>query len=201
MYVEALNGLRSGASQELLLKYDEKVAKQVQVQGCQVLFDGGKVCRAKLHEAPFPRKPRGGIQLSEAACMRLSYCCADRDCRKRTTPPSLRFLGPKLYLAVVVVIVAALRCGETPERLSRLQELVGVSRQTVKRWLQWWREVLPAATDFWRARSGDLRTKVEFCELPQSLLDEFSGSIKDQVLSLLRFIAVMTGGKRPGVPL
>jgi hypothetical protein len=200
MYVEALNGLRSGPAQERLLKHDEDVAKRVQAQRCQVLDEDGKACGARLYEAPFPRKPRGGWALSEAACERLSFCCANRDCRKRTTPPSLRFLGPKLYLAVVVVIIAALRCGETPERLSRLQELVGVSRQTVQRWVKWWREVLPAH-DLWRGRGGSLRTKVEPDELPQSLLVEFLGPLESQVLSLLRFIDYLTGGKRPGVPL
>jgi hypothetical protein len=37
---------------------------------------------------------------------RLSFRCAVDGCRARTTPPSLRFLGPKVYLATVVVLVA-----------------------------------------------------------------------------------------------
>ena len=70
---------------------------------------------------------------------------------------------------------------------------MGVSRQTVQRWLQWRREVLPAH-DPWRARSGSLRTKPEPDELLQSLLVELNGTIEDRVLSLLRFIAPLTGG-------
>ena len=30
----------------------------------------------------------------------------------------------------------------TPARMQRLKELVGVSRQTVLRWQQWWQELL-----------------------------------------------------------
>jgi hypothetical protein len=201
MYVETLNGLRSAQAQALLLEHDENVAKRVQAQRCAVIDEAsGKACGGTLHNAPFPRKPRGGAGLDEHVCERLSFCCAIRDCRKRVTPPSLRFLGRKLYLAVVVVIIAALRCGETPERLNRLRELVDVSPQTVKRWLQWWREVLPA-TDLWAARRSRLRTQPKLAELPQSLLEQFAGPCRDQVLWLLRFIAPLTGGRRPGVAL
>ncbi|NLS97786.1 MAG: hypothetical protein GXX96_37065 [Planctomycetaceae bacterium] len=39
----------------------------------------------------------------------------DRDgCRKRTTPLSVRFLGRKVYLGAVVVLVAAMRQGPSP---------------------------------------------------------------------------------------
>ena len=55
-----------------------------------------------------------------------------------------------------------------------LKDLVGVSRQTVLRWKVWWQQVLPKSP-FWRAARGALRLSLELCELPQSLLDEFSG--------------------------
>lgn len=201
MYAETLNGLRSGQAQALLLKHDGDVAKRVQAEKCPVIEEEtGEPCGGNLHNAPFPRKPRGGVELDEPVCERLSFCCAIRNCRKRVTPPSLRFMGRKLYLGVVVVIISALRCGQTPRRLGELQKLVGVSRQTVKRWLQWWQEVLPA-TELWTARRGRLPTQPELDELPLSLLEQFTGSCKDQVELLLRFIDALTGGKRPGVAL
>ena len=94
-----------------------------------------------------------GGRLSPEYGWRLSFCCARRDCRKRATPPSLRFLGRKVYLGAVVVLIAALRCGPTPARMRHLEELVGVNRRTVGRWRRWWCEEL-IDTPFWRAASG-----------------------------------------------
>jgi hypothetical protein len=40
---------------------------------------------------------------------RFSFCC-DRDgCRNRATPPSVRFLGRKVYLGAVVMLISASR--------------------------------------------------------------------------------------------
>ena len=39
---------------------------------------------------------------------RFSFCCAVDGCRKRATPPSLRFLGRKVYLATVVTLISAM---------------------------------------------------------------------------------------------
>lgn len=65
---------------------DIDIAAQVQRQGCPH-------CGGKLHSACYPRKPRGVCRhvLGEAYCWRLSFCCASSDCRRRCTPPSLRF--------------------------------------------------------------------------------------------------------------
>jgi hypothetical protein len=100
---------------------------------------------------------------------RLSLCCARRDCRQRATPPSMRFLGPKVYVGAVVVLVAALRCGPTPARCRLLEQWVGVSRHTIVRWRQWWTETL-IATPFWRAAAAALMPPVVIGQLPASLL-------------------------------
>src|SRR6266478_7977922 len=52
--------------------------------------------------------------------------------RKRRTPPSFRFLGRKVFLGAVAVLVSAMRQGATAER--QLCELVGVGRRTIARW-------------------------------------------------------------------
>ena len=55
-------------------------------------------------------------------CFRLSFCC-DRDgCRKRATPPSVRFLGPKGLLGVIVILISAMRQGPTPRRVRELSD-------------------------------------------------------------------------------
>jgi hypothetical protein len=50
-------------------------------------------CGGRLHSAHYLRKPRGTpVQIPEQECLRISFCF-DRDgCRKRVTPPSVRFL-------------------------------------------------------------------------------------------------------------
>jgi hypothetical protein len=128
-------------------------------------------------------------------CWRQSYCCAREGCRGRTTPPSLRFLGPKVYLAAVVTVITAMRCGVTPARMQRLKELVGVSRQTVRRWQEWWQRTMPQ-TAFWRALCAAFPSPVELAALPLSLLDQFAGGVEERLLALLRCLAPLTGGRR-----
>jgi hypothetical protein len=98
---------------DLLLRLDEDLAAEARRAGCQ--------CGGLLHGARYVRKPRGGpAGLSAETAVRFSFCCATEGCRRRTTPPSLRFLGRKVFFGVVVLLVPALRDGPTPERLARL---------------------------------------------------------------------------------
>jgi hypothetical protein len=186
MFVRLLANLKKRHLHEFLLKVDEEIASPVRAQGCD--------CGGALHAAPFQRKPRG-LVVEPELCKRLSFCCAVDGCRGRVTPPSVRFLQRKVYWSAVVVIVTAMRCGATPARMKTLRELVGVNRQTVRRWEFWWRQMLPA-TPLWRARSGLLREPVAVQELPQSLMDRFGGSVLRRLMHLLFFIGPLTGGRR-----
>jgi hypothetical protein len=189
MYASVLAHLKAPAFQELLLQFDKDLATEACAQGCPD-------CKGKLHSAVFRRKPRGTLQPFEPEfCVRFSYCCAKDGCRHRTTPPSLRFLNRRIYLGAVVVLVSALRSGVTPFRTEHLKELVGVSGQTVLRWQRWWQEVFPE-TIFWRAARGALRAPVQIGALPLSLLEQFTGAAREQLLDLLRFLKPLTGGRR-----
>ncbi|MCP4660853.1 MAG: hypothetical protein GY856_36075 [bacterium] len=109
----------------ILRQLDEAMAAEAKELGCS--------CAGKLHQACYRRKPRGGppeVEGDEAYRLRLSFCCAEEGCRRRTTPPSVLFLGRKVYFAAVVVLVSVLRQGPTPTRMARLEELVGVSGRT-----------------------------------------------------------------------
>ena len=88
---------------QLLTRIDESIAEEVRAGGCD--------CGGALHSARYPRKPRGvrGV-LDESYQSRLSFCCAADGCRRRSTPPSVRFLGRKVYLGVIVVLISALVC-------------------------------------------------------------------------------------------
>jgi hypothetical protein len=100
-----------------------------------------------------------------------------------------------VYWAAVVVLISAMRCGVTPTRLQSLKELVGVSRQTVLRWQTWWQQVLPQSP-FWGACRGAFRSTVQIGELPQSLLEQFAGTVQERLLALLCFLAPLSGGRR-----
>lgn len=93
---------------QLLLQFDDDLATSTRADGC-------RSCAGTLHSAYYRRKPRGAPRgLEPQYSERASFCCAVHGCRKRSTPPSLRFLGRKVYLATMVVLVSAMRCGLTP---------------------------------------------------------------------------------------
>lgn len=171
-----------------LLQCDAELAEEAKRGGC--LF-----CRGVLHRSDYGRSPRGEPRgLSADFARRFSFCCASEGCRRRNTPPSLRFLGRRVYLGAVVVLVAAMREGPTPTRLARLQTLVGVCARTVRRWRQWWQATFPQ-TAVWVATRGLLARPVEEGQLPGSLLDRLLGTVRERVVAFLRLISPLT--RRP----
>jgi hypothetical protein len=127
--------------------------------------------------------------------MRLSFCCSVEGCRRRVTPPSLRFLGRKVFFGVLVVVLPVLREGPTPQRLCRLAEVFTVSRRTLLRWRRWWREVV-VQSRFWQAMRGSWATPVASETLPGSLLMAFSGieEASQRVLAVLRWLSPLPSG-------
>ena len=76
---------------------DQELAQEVRSTPCPA-------CGGPLHQANFPRKPRGGPkEIEKRPHIRYSYCCGREGCRKRLTPPSIRFLGPKVYFSLTIV--------------------------------------------------------------------------------------------------
>ncbi len=137
----------------LLLAFDEDLAARARAARC-------RRCGGVLHSARYRRKPRGlPIGLGEEYRRRFSFCCAVRQCRKRKTVASLRFLGRKVYAAAILVLVSALRHGATPAARRRLQDLIGASRRTVTRWHRWWCERF-VSTAFWQSARASLHTPV-----------------------------------------
>jgi hypothetical protein len=169
------------------LEVDRQRAENMRGEGCQE-------CGGALHTSDFHRKPRGGpAGLAPEADVRFSLCCAADGCRSRHTPPSLRFLGRKVYLSAVVVVVSAMRHGATPARMRKIQEWLGVSRRTVERWRRWWRDTF-AKSPFWRIAAAAFVPPVETKLLPASLLERFSGDDMPRLVGLLRFLGPITGG-------
>ncbi len=147
-----------------LLSIDQDLANNARQKACP--------CGGRLHSAKYPRKPRGSDNLPEPYGLRLSFCC-DRDgCRKRMTPPSVRFLGRKVYLGAVVVLVAAMRQGPSPRRVRELSRLFGADRRTIAGWQVFWQEHFPR-TGFWKLARSRFVPALASVTLPRSLLDVF----------------------------
>lgn len=169
---------------QFLSRVDEQIADEAQAGGCPY-------CGGVLHSARYPRKPRGLREvLDEHYATRLSFCCAV--CRRRTTPPSVRFLGRKVYLGVVVVLVTALEHGLTPGRRTRLIEQLDLWPQTLARWRRWWREAF-VVSRCWRALRGRFLPRVDGAQLPGSLLGRLQGDgLSQRLYRLLWLIAPVT---------
>jgi predicted DNA-binding transcriptional regulator YafY len=122
--------------------------------------------------------------------MRLSFCCSVEGCRRRATPPSLRFLGRKVFFGALVLLLPVLREGPTPERLRRLAETFAVSPRTLLRWRRWWRAVVPLSR-FWESMRGRFAVPVATEALPGSLLMAFSARAQSRelVVSVLHWLS------------
>jgi hypothetical protein len=177
---------RSASFWSFLLAVDDDLAAEARTKGCS--------CGGRLHSANYLRKPRGTpAQLPEPQRLRLSFCC-DRDgCRKRATPPSVRFLGRKVYLAAIVILVSAMRQGPTPRRVSELSKRFGADESTIARWQSFWREHFPQ-THFWKAARASFITLGKIVDLPYSLVDAFlrHHPPREGWALLLRFLSPIT---------
>ena len=178
--------LRDATLYDRLLTFDQDLAAEARAAGCGP-------CGGILHSARYPRKPRGGPDdLGPDYATRLSFCCAQEDCRRRTTPPSVRYLGRRVYLGAVVVLVTAMAGGITAARAARLRELLGVSVRTLKRWRAWWRQTFVASA-FWRGVKGRFMPSVAVDRLPASLLERFAGADeRTRLLHALGFLGPLT---------
>jgi hypothetical protein len=91
---------------QLLEKVDADLTAEARSKGCLL-------CGGPMHRSDYERKPRGGPQWD----LRFSLCCAQEGCRRRQTPPSVRFMGRRVYVGLVVVLVSAMVHGLKPERV------------------------------------------------------------------------------------
>ena len=168
-----------------LLEIDRSIAAEAHGKPCHR-------CNGKLDRADFWRSGHGLPGGADEECRRrFSLCCRVDGCRARLTPESVRFLRGMSYVSFVIVLLSALSHGPSGERLATLAAQLNVSRQTIKRWITWWRNVV-ILSPLWRVRRGEFMPTLAESNLPQSLLDHYIGMINDSraaVLTLLRFLA------------
>ena len=169
----------------LLHKIDQDLAERTKANRCPF-------CGGPLHNAYYPRKPRGGPpELEEAFEIQFGLCCGRPGCRRRVLPPSVRFWDRRVYWAPVLLLVSALRQGQKPViTLERLKALCGVCRLTVKRWEHYFRELFVQNLRY-RRLSGRLFPPVNLDQLPRALLSHFvSDGSEGALANCLRALAL-----------
>jgi hypothetical protein len=153
-----------------LMGLDAEIARQVAAAGCAH-------CGGPLHQANYGRKPRGGViaVAGEGLDLRHSLCCGREGCRKRALPPSLRFLGRRVYVEVVVLLASVVAQLAAALRDARAQ--TGVPARTLRRWGAWWRQELPQSA-FWASlRARFAPPPPAESELPHSLVTRLEAEL------------------------
>jgi hypothetical protein len=130
---------------EGLTTIDEAIVSQVAREPCGD-------CGGPPHRGDYPRKPRGGLLAiaAEALGRRFSLCCGRDGCRHRATPPSVRFLGRRVYVGAIVVLASAVALAAATvsaavratgyRRARRVDGGIGGggrSRRAVRWWIYW----------------------------------------------------------------
>ncbi len=172
----------------LLVQFDEGITLRVAAEGCPW-------CDGPLHRGDYARKPRGALiaPAGEAFVVRFSLCCGREGCRRRAMPPSLRFLGRRVYLGAVVLVASVF--AQVLGTVGSIRRETGVPARTTKRWLGWWRgpflstAVLVAV----QARLVGVDAK----ELPASIVAKLTGTWEERVRVVLEFFAPLTTGSLP----
>lgn len=149
-------------------KFFAALRAQDQARASQIRTGGCPHCGGRLDQADYPRKPRGGVVAlaGESVDRRTSFCCAVEGCRRRATPPSLVFLGRRVYLGLVVLCESVRAAADCFRPIP--------ARRTARRWLSWFRFDLPK-TDVFQAACGLFSPPPDMATLPGSLISCFSG--------------------------
>jgi len=176
---------------QFLFRIDQDIAAEVRSGGC--------CCGGVLHSARYPRKPRGiRSKMGECCTSRLSFCCAVAGCRRRSTPPSVRFLGRKVYLGALVILVTALEHGLSPQSRQWLIETLDIWPQTLARWRKWWRETF-VASRLWQAQRGHFMPPLNPAALPGAVLGRLAGNdLQQRLCHLLVLLMPLSSTSCPG---
>ncbi len=106
-------------------------------------------------------------------------------------PPSVRFLGRKVYVGAVVLLASALAL--LVRAATELRRGTGIPTRTVRRWGAWWRTEIPV-TALFLALSGHIVPPLDAATLPLSLLERLMGTAAERLVSALGLLAPLTTG-------
>ena len=172
----------------VLEELDAEMARRAAAVGCPR-------CEGPLHRGNYTRKPRGALiaPAGEAFVVRFSLCCGREGCRKRATPPSVRFLGRRVYLGAVVIVasIVALALRSAGE----IRRQTGVPARTVQRWLGWWQGPF-LDTEVFITLCARL-IGVDVGRVPASIVGRLAGTPTERVQRMLAWLAPLTTGSVP----
>lgn len=153
------------------------------------------VCGGPLHRGNYTRKPRGGLIAiaGEDCIVRFSLCCGLEGCRKRATPPSVRFLGRRVYLGAVVIVASII--ARALRLAGQSRQSTGVPPRTTRRWIGWWCGPFVTTEVFLAVRARLIG--VDVTALPASIVTRFPGSPGEKVRAMLALIAPLTTASVP----
>jgi hypothetical protein len=168
---------------EMLERQDEAITERVAAAACPV-------CGGPLHRGDYERKPRGGLIApeGETSVKRFSLCCGREGCRRRATPPSLRFLGRRVYLGVVVILASIV--AHALDAATEIRAATGVPARTTRRWLAWWMGPFLRTEVFVAIRARLI--EVAEAALPASMLERLPGTKTEQVRLLAQLLAPLS---------
>lgn len=168
---------------ERLLKLDAEIAEEVRRGRCPV-------CGGPLHRGDYVRKPRParGMAISDAHARRFSLCCGREGCRRRATPPSLRFLGRRVY--VEAAVVAACVIARAMARARAIWAATGVPARTVRRWRSWWSGPFTSTAVF--AQLSARFVVLDPATLPSALLKHGTVSVPEGLALIATWLAPIT---------
>jgi hypothetical protein len=172
---------------EGLVAIDEAIVERAAQEPC-------RDCGGPLYRGDHERKPRGlPIALAGAFDRRFSLCCGRDGCRHRAMPPSVRFLGRRVYVGAVVIMASAIAL--TTMVAAAAVRATNVPARTTRRWLRWWRGPFTTSGPFVEL-SARLVPAPAREQLPVSLLERLGP--QRPVAKLLAWLAPLTTTSCPG---
>jgi hypothetical protein len=101
-------------------------------------------------------------------------------------------MGRRVYWGCVILVVMTLRqgrlCGAS---IAKMERLFSISRQTIKRWIAWFRDEFPQSAQWHRLRGRVICTVLNE-ELPSALVFHFMNHFptsEQALVACLRFLA------------
>lgn len=172
--------LQDPAFFRFLSRIDAELAEEARQTRC-------RECAGPLHVADFPRKPRGCPgAVREEYSWRLSFTCGW--CDARTTPASVRFLGRRVYVAVMLMLVSP----PAGQACFEVRDLLEVPARTLSRWRSWWQRDFQL-TRFWQSVRERFVPPLRSEQLPHGLLARFEApSCLERMVQVLRFVCPLS---------
>lgn len=168
---------------QALREIDQEFANITKLAGCPF-------CGGILDVRNYLRKPRGIAELDDEFELRFSFCCRSDGCRKSVMPPSVRFLGRKVYSALIVVLFAITREWAGSEFV--------IGRQTGYRWRDYWQTVCERTSYFCKKTISLFPAGFEFN--PDKIFSTFRtqhGGLAEAWRFTLRFFSPLSVPRAP----